>query len=149
MKFALFDLDGTLNEGPSPKALSFVERHPKNWKAFFEELETAKVKKHIERKYHSYEHKKMIMTARGTAFKATTLYWLYKHGFKDFFELRMRPIDDKRPSPICKRDMMKQVIRDHGMPEIVYEDREDVVEVFKELKIPKIILVPTKNKDTT
>ena len=78
--------------------------------------------------------KTVILTGRDEKHRETTKTWLAKH--KVYYEkLLMRPNDDKRPDYVVKQEIFFNDIAPYYNVELVVEDRQQVVDMWRELGI--------------
>jgi len=81
----------------------------------------------------------VILTARPILFKAATEEWLRRNGVR-YKHLIMRNNDDHSHSKDLKRAQLGWMRSHYGVPwsfiAAAYDDREDVVEMYRELGIP-------------
>ena len=67
-------------------------------------------------------------TGRDEKYRKLTEDWIAQHLNYVDVSLRMRPLGDRRPDWEVKREMIKL----HGKPDIVFEDRSQVVKMWRE-----------------
>ena len=137
IKNVLFDLDGTL--ALCDHRRHHVEGDVKNWEAFFAECDKDTVNEPIARLFRFYrdspEHRVWILSGRsGTPeTEMKTREWLTGKLTKTTGSLRfqMRAHGDHRPDVEVKLDMIKQ----HGLTpentEIVFDDRNCMVNAWR------------------
>lgn len=75
----------------------------------------------------------VLCTGRGEEERADTEAWLAKHGLYWFQGLYMRPAADHRPDYIIKTELLAKIREDGFDPQIVFEDRNSVVEMWRSL----------------
>lgn len=77
----------------------------------------------------------IIITGRPKAYVLQTHAWLSnKAGVLDFL-LFMREEGDKRPAPEVKHNVMAQLLEDGHAIDAAYDDREDIIKVYKDMGI--------------
>ena len=140
MKVYLFDIDGTLAD--LTHRLHHISgeydnqgmEKPKNWDAFFAACSDDKPIKHV------VELAKMIVDAdktivyvsgRSDSVRGQTLMWLAGH-VGSVGPLYMRKHGDHRPDNIVKSEILDQIILDGYEPVMVFEDRDQVVKMWRE-----------------
>lgn len=126
-KAILCDLDGTL--------AILNGRNPYVAKKCEEDLLNQPVA-NILLNYKQMGYHVLLLSGRSEAYKSQTLKWLEKHKIS-YDALWMRPIEDKRKDSIFKQDLFKQNIEDKYFVEFILDDRNQVVNMWRdELKLP-------------
>lgn len=77
-------------------------------------------------------YKLFIFSGRQTECREDTLAWLERHGIKHD-GLYMRPVSDKRKDSEIKRELFEQHIRDKYNVVAVFDDRNQVVDLWRSL----------------
>jgi hypothetical protein len=72
----------------------------------------------------------LIVSGRDAEHEETTRAWLSRHDIA-YDRLYMRPLGDRRDDQIIKQEILTQIIQDFGKPDIVFEDRDRVVEMWR------------------
>ena len=160
----VFDLDGTLADGTQRE--HFIKGETKDWEAFFEAcgkdlpnqpaIDTLVA---LDRDDHDVE----IWTGRGEgedgSVREKTLVWLAEHADictydgmpKGFLEtafrvfcipLRMRRHGDLTPDHELKRQWLKELQQAGGSVDLVFEDRQRVVDMWRAEGIPCFQVAP-------
>lgn len=84
------------------------------------------------------QHNIAVFTARPVAYRATTEEWLKRAGV-EYNILIMRGEDDHRHSRDLKRHQLHSLLAHfdtgYGMIEAAYDDREDVIEMYRKFGI--------------
>lgn len=124
-KVYLFDIDGTLAEmhGRSPFEWSLVGSDNPRWQV----IETAKA--HAKAGY-----KIIVMSGRDASCRKETIEWLLRFGIP-CFELHMRPKGDMRKDNIVKQELFDQHIRFNYNVIAVYDDRDQVVQTWRDMGV--------------
>lgn len=134
-KVILCDIDGTLAD---PKhRLGFVRTKPKNWKAFFELSEHDPPHDDIVwlvKTLKAVGCTILIVTARNEDERERTVKWLHeKAGLEGVYErLYMREAKDYRDDSVVKKEILDKIRSDGYNPEIVLDDRNGVVAMWRE-----------------
>lgn len=129
---AVFDLDGTLAN--AEHRVHHLTGEIKDWRAFYAAcdvdepvvpiLDTAKA-------MIAAGHQVEIWTGRSAEVAEETGHWLERHGLGEVL-LRMRPIGDHRPDTELKGEWLKEhIARTLGKPDLVFEDRASVVDMWR------------------
>lgn len=143
--FFVFDLDGTLantfqrtySHLACPERGYPHMRRDMDWDAYFDECQRDTPYTHtieVLKALHSYGHAVRIWTARCEAVRSKTYQWLVYHGVPPVIAktMRMRPEGNRVDDFILKQGWMA----DMGRPDLVFEDRERVVKMWRSLGIP-------------
>lgn len=122
----IFDLDGTLADlnGRNPYDASECEYDLPNYPVI-----------DILNKYVKDGYKIIITSGRKDTWLEQTDNWLKKHGIKPDLFL-MRKADDERPDNELKKEMFMQHIHNKYKVEAAYDDRDRVVDTWREMGIP-------------
>ena len=164
----VFDLDGTLADGSHRE--HFITGEEKDWDAFFEACDGDKPHAHVievlqslDRQGHYIEIWSGRSTGRSTpqtpggTVLHKTLAWLDAHGIGVAWDpartrrapvsnLRMRPHGDHSPDDELKRGWLQNARRfkHEGVkvPELVFDDRQRVVDMWREEGIPCFQVAP-------
>lgn len=114
------DLDGTLAhmQGRSPYDMSRVG----------EDTVDLKVREHVT--LESGANGLILMSGRSADAKAATIDWLDRHDIA-YTALYMRSIGDNRPDYIVKRELFDVHVRDRYHVELVLDDRQSVVDMWR------------------
>ena len=147
-KCIVSDIDGTL-------ALLDHRRHhvaskPKNWKAFFAEIPKDKPNMAVVvalKAFHDQRHYPLILcSGRGKEHAAVTIAWIKQHieePFGIYFEaLYMRELRDHRADDIVKRELLNKMRLDGWDPQLVLDDRDRVVAMWRSEGIPCFQVAP-------
>jgi len=129
--FVIFDIDGTLAN--ADHRLHWVLTKPKNWVAFYAgiaddpAIETVCT---LARTLHQAGHLVVFCTGRNETCRALTQEWLTRHDLHGA-ALYMRSSKDHRPDYEVKEDLLQVIIKNHGKPDMVFEDRQQVVDMWR------------------
>jgi predicted kinase/phosphoglycolate phosphatase-like HAD superfamily hydrolase len=132
----IFDIDGTLSD-PEHR-LHHVNGPKKDWKAFFETMDqdppiTALVTLCQQLQWVGIEQGQSIIitTGRPENYREITEKWLKQNGI-EWDKLYMRPANDTRPDAIVKKEILDQIYADKYDPIMVFDDRQTVVDMWRE-----------------
>ena len=141
--FVVFDLDGTLADCNHREPLVKAGE----WDAYFDACDKDKPIHHViavlqalDKQGHTIE----IWSGRGEgpdgAVRAKTIQWLTRHGILrgDIIGLRMRPYKDYRKDSVLKGEWS----RENGQPNLVFEDRDQAVKMWREAGVPCFQVAP-------
>ena len=136
MKTYIFDIDGTIAN--TEHRQHYVRHRPYDWDSWFKEAH--KDTPHWEvidimRLAHGAGIKCVLCTGRDEAQRQDTLDWLNDHKIVWFDKLYMRPYLDRRDDNIIKYELYEQMLADGYRPELVFEDRDRVVKMWREMGI--------------
>jgi phosphoglycolate phosphatase-like HAD superfamily hydrolase len=134
----VFDIDGTLAN--IEHRLAFVQSKPKNWKAFDAGIPNDKVNPYVAETFHSLKasgNEIIFASGRNERSRDATMKWLQDNNFWNYTaKLYMRKADDFRSDDIVKREILDEIVADHGkMPDMVFDDRPRVVRMWREAGI--------------
>jgi hypothetical protein len=130
----IFDLDGTLAD--CSHRLHFIQNKPKNWKAFFDGMDSdAPIAPTIalaHSLYGSYDNL-IFCTGRPVSHYDVTQAWLEKYvgDWTLGCPLYMRPYKDGRPDYVVKEELLGKMKADGFDPKIAFEDRDQVVDMWR------------------
>lgn len=157
----VFDLDGTLADGRHRE--HFINGETKDWDAYFEACDGdvpiwPAIETLIALRALDGEHQVEIWSGRGEGEGKRVRYktrdWLHSHGVKNitmdsaplFFvhytALRMRPHGDHRQDSTLKLEWLNQAIGQGYPPELVFDDRQKVVDMWRANGIPCFQVAP-------
>lgn len=131
----IFDIDGTL-------AHMNGKRGPFDWKNVgLDDVDVPMC--HINRVMANDGYEIILVSGRDASCREETIEWLDKHGIK-FDGLFMRPENDFRKDSIIKREIYESKIKDKYNVLIVFDDRDQVVETWRELGLKCAQVEPGK-----
>lgn len=132
----IFDIDGTLADITHRR--HFVATKPKNWPAFQAGAHLDKcveplavVARNLKNKGL---HRIILCSGRGEQERPVTEAWLDKHQIP-YDRLYMRTEKDYRADDIIKEELLDRMIADGYRPELVFDDRDRVVKMWRRRKI--------------
>ena len=133
--FVVFDLDGTLAD--ISHRVHFVRgtRKP-DWDAFFAACVDDMPNLHVINTFKAHldaGHKVRVWSARSDVVRRETEDWLGRHGIDPCFLQHMRAAGDNTPDAILKRHWLHQ---EAVYPDIVYDDRQRVVDMWRAEGVP-------------
>lgn len=127
----LFDVDGTLAD--CTHRLPHILSNPKDWKTFNSLLHKDRpfdgIREVCNALYHAGNFV-LLCTGREETLRAQTEDWLIEHGVY-YHELYMRPRSDFRDDHIVKADLLEQIHSEGWLPQLAFEDRARVVEMWR------------------
>lgn len=127
----IFDIDGTLADINHRR--HFVTEKPKNWPAF---QASAHLDRCVEplaclaRSLPLLSHRVILCSGRGEQERPVTEAWLTKHQIP-FDRLYMRAEKDYRADDVIKAELLARIIADGYRPELVFDDRNRVVAMWR------------------
>ncbi|SRR5258708_5185935 len=130
----VFDIDGTLAD--ITHRLPLIKREPKDWDAFFDacHLDTPIVPMVMLARDLASRVPVIFASGRAERCREKTKDWLFP--FKLFGALYMRKDGDHRPDYQVKCEMLGHMRADGWEPIMVFEDRSQVVQMWRENGIP-------------
>lgn len=142
--FVVFDLDGTL--ALNEHRVHYIRGEKRDYDAFYAAcvddkpnfVAIAALEAHI------YTGARVeIWSGRSEQVRAETEQWLQKYTAIDSYMLtRMRPIGDHQPDVELKRKWLKEARANGGAPDLVYDDRDSVVAMWREMGVPCFQVAP-------
>ena len=130
------DVDGTVADLTHRRV--FVATKPKNWPAFEKTIHLDTPIQHIidaVQRLWEAGWKVVICTGRGAQNKDKTVAWLEKHGVR-FHAIYTRAAKDYRADNIIKAELLAQARADGFDPDVVFDDRDQVVDMWRANGIP-------------
>ena len=134
--FVVFDLDGTLAN--CEHCLHHIKGDekptPEQWDAFFAACGDDKPIPHtieVLKALRSAGHRVEIWSARSDQVAGKTWHWTGAHVVLGMV-VRLRKKGDHRNDDILKAEW----IAEHGKPDLVFEDRERVVRMWRQMSVP-------------
>jgi predicted kinase len=94
------------------------------------------------RAMHAAGHQVVFCSGRSEAGRAATLAWLDEFVGVPPAALFMRPVGDHRRDSVVKREMFDLHIRDHWHIVAVFDDRQQVVDAWRELGLTVFQVAP-------
>tara|TARA_B100000925_G_C22005904_1_gene473654 strand:- start:1011 stop:1445 length:435 start_codon:yes stop_codon:yes gene_type:complete len=138
----IFDVDGTLMNISHRR--KFVEMKPKDWKAFRDQtvndtpnLDVFAVAKSL----HQAGHNIIIASGRNKSQRAITLKQLMSEGLV-FRAIYLRSDSDYRPDTEVKAQMLDKMKAEGWNPELVFDDRTSVVDMWREKGLRAVQVAP-------
>lgn len=129
--FVVFDLDGTI--ALNAHRQHFLDREPKDWDAWHracvDDVRCWPVVRtlHAMLPYYRVE----IWSARKEIVRAETDAWLEANSVPAKLLTRMRPADDNQPDVDLKRKWLHEARAHGGAPDLVFDDRDRVVAMWR------------------
>lgn len=138
----VFDIDGTIAN--CEHRLHHIQKHPKDWAAFFAACADDEPINHIielaNALYHA-GHNIVLVSGRSDSVKDITQEWLDRH-FTPYDALYMRPAKDHKDDDKLKLEMLAQLRADGWEPIMAFDDRSRVVNAWREAGIPCAQVAP-------
>ncbi|HSN06809.1 MAG TPA: HAD family acid phosphatase [Candidatus Angelobacter sp.] len=134
----VLDVDGVLAD--VQHRLHHLERRPKDWAAFFAEMDDdAPLEEGVAlaRSHAAEGHRIVYLTGRNEDHRATTRDWMERHGLPAG-RLVMRRADDRRPARVFKPAALRRIAQD-GPVLAVIDDDAAVVEVLRRDGWPAVL----------
>jgi|TARA_B100000902_G_scaffold35468_2_gene42586 phosphoglycolate phosphatase-like HAD superfamily hydrolase len=138
----IFDIDGTLMNIEHRK--KFVEQRPKDWKSFRELTKDDTPNEDvfaIAIALQKQGHNILIASGRNKSQRAITLMQLMGQKLV-FRDIKLRSDKDFRPDHFVKKDMLDQFRAEGWKPELVFDDRTSVVEMWRENGLRAVQVAP-------
>jgi predicted kinase len=143
MKCVIFDIDGTLAN--IEHRVHHVRGDHKDWRKFYAEISYDAPRPEVIRLINFYATEGdyvFICTGRPEETREATEKWLEENGVYHYNELLMRPDGDYRKDSIVKKEML-DYIRNNGYDiEVVYDDRQQVVDMWRENDVTVFQVAP-------
>lgn len=132
--FVVFDLDGTLAD--ISHRLHFILGETKDWDAFYAACVDDKPKAAIIETMIAFcegRHRVEVWSGRSDQVWPQTVQWLNDHVGHGLYEhgLRMRQSKDFTPDTDLKRKWLHQQLALGTQPDLVFEDRQRVVDMWR------------------
>lgn len=137
----IFDIDGTIAD-PSHR-LHYILNDPKDWDAFFEACDQDAPIYHMIslcEKLSTYNDIVYVSGRSNTTMKKTW-EWLARHGLP-LDPVYMREAGDHRPDNLVKLDLLDELRADGFDPIMAFDDRNQVVDMWRENGIPCLQVAP-------
>lgn len=137
----LFDIDGTVAD--LTHRLSHIEKKPSDWNSFFEACDGDKPIEHIcdLARTLMFETTVVFVSGRSDQVREKTEQWLKDNNLWTG-HLYMRTEGDHRPDNIVKLDLLAQLRADCFDPIMAFDDRDQVVAMWRENGIPCAQVAP-------
>jgi len=130
----IFDIDGTLAN--IEHRLHFIQDTPKDWDSFYDNVDRDLPIEHMIElaKIIGRVHPLVFSSGRRESTRHKTGNWLADQGL--FGPIYMRKDDDYRADNIIKKEIFYQILADGYEPIMAFDDRTQVVEMWRELGLP-------------
>lgn len=127
----IFDIDGTLADLTHRR--EHLLKDPRDWDAFYEAMVDDPLIYPIWRLYRTLrdDHTIILCSGRPEDYRTHTQDWLSRHGIF-YNKLMLRPSGDYREDTLIKREMLWALRADGWEPLLVVEDRQRVVDMWRE-----------------
>lgn len=132
----IFDLDGTISDD----SWRVVHRYKGEYDTYHNQLGFDEPMNWKLTDFDQTEFEPVILTTRPEKYRSMTLRWLRRNKFPKWSSvcLLMRPNGNLLPSPELKQQMVFWLIVNYrfGYVKMAYDDRGDIIEMYKSLGIP-------------
>ena len=141
----IFDVDGTLMDIETRR--KWLEGPTPNWTKFMDpkEMETDTPNQHVMEVaecMHDAGHEIVIVSARNERHREVTEHQL-KQNFGVFWShMFLRPDDSFEPDNQFKQRVLDELIKADWKPDMVFDDRDQVVEMWRANGIPCFQVAP-------
>lgn len=133
-KAIIVDIDGTIAERETGG------RGPYDWKRVGEDYLVEEVVKLVNW-YSEDGCQVIVMSGRDAVCWSETVEWLNKHDIP-WNELYMRPENDGRKDSVVKRELFDKHVRPYYNVEVVLDDRQQVVDMWRDLGLRVFQVAP-------
>lgn len=143
MAFYVFDLDGTLADCNHRK--HHIDGTDDGWRRFFAACLDDKPIRHVIdllKNLLAAGHRIEIWSGRSMEVKVETRIWLVRHDIDPDLLTKMRPIDEICQDDFLKLQFLRQSVYEGGIPDIVFDDRDQVVAMWRREGIPCFQVAP-------
>ena len=130
-KIVVADIDGTIADINHRR--HHVMNDKKDWQAFNDAMIDDTPNHDVVWVLQSLQQKGVVTilcSGRGEEKRSTTELWLKLHNIS-YNQLYMRPAGDYRPDNEIKVELLGDIIRDHGVPYVWIDDRQQVVDAIR------------------
>lgn len=131
-KAVIFDIDGTLSDNSKRQLILLENKH--DWKQFFKDMGDDVPNEDIVEMYdlikNSNKYKMFIVSARPNQYRELTEQWLIWNDI-EFDVLYMRPENDQRSDLHVKREILREIQKEHDV-RFVFDDRSSVVQMWRD-----------------
>ncbi len=141
--FIVFDLDGTL--ALNDHRLHHIRGEVRDYDAFYaacarDQPSPAAIA--ALRAHYEAGHRLEIWSGRSDQVRTVTEAWLGNHGVNPVLLKRMRPVGDHQPDVELKRGWLREARKNGGAPNLVYDDRDAVVAMWREMGVTCFQVAP-------
>jgi phosphoglycolate phosphatase-like HAD superfamily hydrolase len=143
MAFYVFDLDGTLAD--CQHRVPLIDGSNEGYRAFFSAVKDDAPIPHVIDVMLSLigaGHHVEIWSGRSDECEAETQAWLQRHGIDPSHLTFMRQAGDKRPDDVVKRQMLRRAAMLGRRPDVIFDDRSRVVEMWRAEGVPCFQVAP-------
>ena len=142
--FVVFDLDGTVSL-PGHR-VHYIRRERRDYDAFYAACERDEPNWPVIRTMMTLaacaDVRVEIWSGRSDVVREETVRWLEAHGVERRFLARMRPAGDCRPDVDLKLEWLREARAYGGAPDLVYDDRDCVVAMWRQEGVPCFQVAP-------
>lgn len=134
-KCVIFDIDGTLAH------MKKNGRGPYDWHRVGEDIVDTHVAKILKLYQDSGEYVIILLSGRDSVCRPETTKWLQENNI--YYDLLfMRPEKNQEKDSKIKRQIFEQLIRDHFAVDVIYDDRQQVVDMWRSLGLKCLQVAP-------
>lgn len=130
------DIDGTIAD--NSHRTSWLMTKPKNWKAYNKGMsKDTPIDKWIDKAIALYSMgwNVVFCSGREEIYREVTETWLLDNtGFRNS-PLYMRPKKDYRKDSLVKKELYEKIVADGYNPQLVFDDRNQVVDMWRQIPI--------------
>jgi len=138
----IFDIDGTIADCTH----RVHHAKAKEWDEFFGKVHLDAPIPHMVTLYQTLKphHHCIFVSGRNEVCRDATMQWLWQHvaGGYEIINLYMRKQNDRRADYFIKSDLLDQVIAEGWNPIMAFDDRDQVVRMWRERGIPCAQVAP-------
>ena len=141
----IFDVDGTLMDIETRR--KFLDETPPNWDMFMDpkEMETDTPMEHVFNLaacLYDAGHQIVVVSARNERHREVTEAQLRKASGEFWSHMFLRPDDSYEPDHEFKQRVLDELIKADWKPDMVFDDRDQVVEMWRANGIPCFQVAP-------
>lgn len=144
MAFYVFDLDGTLADCEHRR--HHLDGTDEGWRRFFAACVDDKPIQHVIDLLNCLLRDELnrieVWSGRSEEAREQTVVWLHTHGVPPHLLTKMRPIGDQHQDDYLKLGFLRQSVYEGGVPDMVFDDRDQVVAMWRREGIPCAQVAP-------
>lgn len=141
--FYVFDLDGTIADCGHRQ--HHIDGTDEGWRRFFAACADDKPIKHVIDLLHRLQAagaRIEIWSGRSDETREATRMWLAQQAVNPAFLTKMRPADERCQDDHLKRRFLNESVYEGGVPDMVFDDRNQVVAMWRREGIPCAQVAP-------
>lgn len=143
MAFYVFDLDGTLANCEHRRHM--IDGTDDGWAAFFAACVDDKPIQHVIDLLNNLKgagHRIEIWSGRSEEVMVETKLWLFRHDIDPALLTKMRPANCRDQDDFLKLRFLRESVYEGGTPDMVFDDRDQVVAMWRREGIPCAQVAP-------